>query len=104
MELFTKRLRVIMATVLLIAVAYFSYLLLGPTEEPLSDIPKRDIININTADEEELLKFSGIGEKMAKRIIEYRNENGPFEKIEDIMNVDGIGEVFFENNKKNIAV
>ena len=49
-------------------------------------------VNINTASEEELMLLPGIGEKLAKSIVEYRTENGDFRYVEDIMEVDGIGE------------
>ena len=61
-------------------------------------------VNINTATKEELQKLSGIGESKAEAIIKYREEKGPFEKIEDIKNVSGIGESAFEKIKENITV
>lgn len=61
-------------------------------------------ININTAAEEELQTLSGIGESRAKAIIEYRNQKGKFEKIEDIKNVSGIGDALYEKIKSNITV
>ncbi len=61
-------------------------------------------ININTATEEELQTLSGIGESRAKAIIEYRNQKGKFEKIEDIKNVSGIGDALYEKIKSNITV
>lgn len=60
-------------------------------------------ININTADEVELMMLKGIGEAKAKAIIEYR-EAQSFETIEDIMKVSGIGEKTFENIKDRITV
>ena len=48
-------------------------------------------ININTASKRLLMTLDGIGEKMAERIIDYREENGGFETPEDIMKVSGIG-------------
>ncbi len=61
-------------------------------------------ININTASEEELKNLSGIGEKKAKDIINYREKNGLFKTIEDIMKVNGIGDSFFAQIKENITV
>lgn len=61
-------------------------------------------ININSATLEELLTLSGIGESKAQAIIQYRKENGSFEKIEDIMNVTGIGEALYEKIKNNITI
>ena len=61
-------------------------------------------ININSATLDELTTISGIGESKAKSIIEYRNEFGNFEKIEDIMKVTGIGEALYEKIKNNITI
>jgi competence protein ComEA len=61
-------------------------------------------VNINTATAAELETLSGIGPKTAKTIVEYREANGPFETIEDIMNVPGIGEGTFEKIKDGITV
>lgn len=49
-------------------------------------------VNINTADEEQLMTLSGIGSSKARAIIKYREENGMYSCIEDIMNVPGIKE------------
>ena len=61
-------------------------------------------ISINEADLDLMITLPGIGEEKAKTIIAYRNEHGPFEKIEDIMNVSGIGEKLFEKIKDYITV
>lgn len=61
-------------------------------------------ININTATQEELTSLSGIGEAKAKSIIKYREENGNFKSIEDIMKVSGISENLFAKIKENITV
>lgn len=62
------------------------------------------IININTATLEELQTLSGVGESKAKSIIEYREENGTFNTIEDIKNVSGIGDAMYEKIKDSITV
>ena len=62
------------------------------------------LININTATLEQLQKIPGIGESKAEKIISYRNENGLFKSIEDIMNVSGIGNSIYEKIKDYITV
>lgn len=61
-------------------------------------------ININTADEAQLTTLTGIGATRALAIIAYREENGPFAAIEDIMNVQGIKEGTFAKIKDEIVV
>lgn len=53
--------------------------------------PTDQRININTADENQLQMLPGIGETLARRIVEYRDANGPFTNVTQLMNVDGIG-------------
>ena len=60
-------------------------------------------ININTADLYSLMSLPGIGETYAQRIIDYRTTNGPFKDIEDIKNVEGIGEKRYESIKNLIT-
>jgi len=52
-------------------------------------------VNINTATQEQLETLPGLGAKVAQRIIDYRQKNGNFKKVEDLMNVKGIGEKSF---------
>ena len=61
-------------------------------------------ININTASLSELMTLSGIGERKAQSIITYRNTNGFFKSIEELTNVDGIGNALFESIKEDITV
>ncbi len=63
-----------------------------------------DKININTATVSELMLLDGIGEAMAQRIIDKRDELGEFSAIEDILSVDGIGKNTFEGIKNYITV
>ena len=65
-------------------------------------IENNNLININTATLEILMTIPGIGESKAKTIIEYRNENGNFNSIEDLLNVNGIGEKLYEQIKIHI--
>ena len=62
------------------------------------------IININTANLEELCTLSGIGKVKAQAIIDWRKENGSFANIEDIMKVKGIGTKTLEKNKDRLTV
>ena len=61
-------------------------------------------ININTAKQEELTQITGIGDSTAKKIIEYRTQNGKFKSIEDIKNIPGIGDRKFNAMKEEITV
>jgi len=63
-----------------------------------------DKININQADAKTLTTLKGIGKDRAVKIIEYRETNGPFEKVEDLMKVKGIGKKIFEQNKNVLSV
>lgn len=62
------------------------------------------LVNINTAGVDELIKLYGIGKVKSEAIIAYRNENGSFSSIDEIMNVKGIGEVTFLKIKGFITV
>lgn len=59
-------------------------------------------VNLNTADKEELMTLTGIGETRAEAILTYREENGSFHSPEDIMNVQGIKEGIYEKIKEQI--
>ena len=61
-------------------------------------------MNINTANQNELDSLPGIGPSIAERIIEYRQENGNFSKIEDLQNVKGIGDAKFQDIKEYVTV
>jgi competence protein ComEA len=62
------------------------------------------IVNINTASASEMTTLPGIGAKTAARIVEYRQKNGQFKKVEELMNVRGIGEKNFLKLKPRLAV
>ncbi|PID77150.1 MAG: competence protein ComEA [Deltaproteobacteria bacterium] len=61
-------------------------------------------INLNSADVEALAQLPGIGEKTAQKIVEYRKANGKFKKIEDLLNVKGIGQKKFDKLKSLLSL
>ncbi len=61
-------------------------------------------VNLNTATAAQLDALPGIGKATAERILEYRQKNGAFKKVEDLMNVKGIGEKNFLKIKSMITV
>ena len=62
------------------------------------------VVNINTASPEQLEQLPGVGPKTAARIVEYRQKNGGFKKVEEIMNVRGIGEKAFLKMKNQLTI
>lgn len=61
-------------------------------------------VNINTASKDELMTLSGIGDSRAESIIAYRESNGPFQSVEELMNVEGIKEGVFNKIRDQIAL
>lgn len=72
--------------------------------ETVSTNSKNTLININTASQAELETLPGIGPSIALKIISYRSENGNFKSIDDIKNVNGIGDSKFEGIKNLICI
>jgi competence protein ComEA len=62
------------------------------------------MVNLNTATAADFEGLPGIGAKTAARIIEYRQKNGPFKKVEELMNVRGIGEKNFLKLKPQLTI
>lgn len=74
-------------------------------ETPQEDLtPDFTPLDLNTATAAELTELPGIGEKLAERIVAYREANGPFTSVEEIMEVDGIGEGKFADLEGRITV
>lgn len=72
--------------------------------EPAAKATPAAPVNLNTATQAQLETLPGLGAKVAQRIIEYRQKNGNFKKVEDLMNVKGIGEKSFLKLKPMITV
>ena len=73
-------------------------------EKPARASAAAGTVNLNTATQAQLETLPGIGASAAKRIIEYRQKNGGFKKVEELMNVKGIGEKSFLKLKQHITV
>ena len=73
----------------------------GATPQPAAPGEK---VNINTAGVDELVALPGIGRAYAERIVEYRQKNGPFKNVEDILNVRGIGEKTCERIRDRLTI
>ena len=71
---------------------------------PAAKAAGAELVNLNTATPQQLASLPGIGPKTAERIIEYREKNGSFKKIEELMNVRGVGEKSFLKLKSLITV
>ena len=63
----------------------------------------RDKVNINTADVKTLMTLTGVGRKVAEKIVEYRDNNGPFKKADELRKVDGVGNGVWEKNRERVV-
>jgi competence protein ComEA len=62
------------------------------------------IVDLNAASEQDLAAIPGIGDVMAKRIVDFRKENGPFRQVDDLLKVKGIGEKSLEKLRPYVSV
>lgn len=84
-----------LALTLIVALGLSAHAYAQDTQPAQASRPAAATLNINTATVADLQKLPGIGPATASRIVEYRQKNGPFKKIEELMNVRGIGEKSF---------
>ncbi len=63
-----------------------------------------NLIDINMADIETLVELDGVGQARAQAIIDYREKNGPFSSIDELVSVKGIGESLLEKNRDRLAI
>jgi competence protein ComEA len=76
----------------------------APKTSPKAHVKAEGVINLNTANATDLESLPGIGKSTAQRIVEYRQKSGGFKKIEELMNVKGIGEKSFLKIKSRLTV
>ena len=74
------------------------------TPQPAPAAKAEAVINLNTATAADLESLPGIGKSTAQRILEYRQKSGGFKKVEELMNVKGIGEKSFLKIKNRLTV
>ena len=96
-----NRLALALATLLLVSAGVFPVLAQDKPAKPAAAIAT---VNLNTATSVQLEALPGVGAKAAQRIIEYRQKNGSFKKIEELMNVKGFGEKSFLKLKPYLTV
>lgn len=107
----SKRVMIVVFLVFCVAVVIFNFFDITHDFTSFRQYTQKEIedmdfqyVNINTADLKTLCSLPYIGEAQAKAIIDYREENGDFESIEDIMKVKGIGETIFLKIELNITI
>jgi competence protein ComEA len=96
--------RILMAAIAAIALSAPVLSAQSKTPAPKPTATATAPVNLNTATAEQLATIPGVGPKMAERIIDYRQKNGGFKKVEDLMNVSGVGEKSFLKMKPLITV
>jgi len=96
-----------LARTLIVPVLGLSLSALGATRSAAgtgsTDAAKK-VVNINTATAAELTRLPRVGEKLAQRIVDHRQQHGAFRRPEDLMEVKGVGEKMFQSLKPYVAV
>ncbi|HEX4494492.1 MAG TPA: helix-hairpin-helix domain-containing protein [Thermoanaerobaculia bacterium] len=86
------------------SIAFLLILVSALASLPAMAAETKKVVNINSADASQLALLPRVGPSVADRIVDYRKENGPFKKIEDLMLVQGIGEKTFQLLKPYLAI
>ena len=108
----TERFLLLLAAVFLTALAVLYLLALKPaagsdytvTAQYQLEEPQKELVNVNTAGREELESLSGIGPALAQRIIDHREANGPFQSVDGLLQVSGIGEATLAKFRDHVTV
>jgi competence protein ComEA len=85
-------------------IAFLLVLVSALASLPAMGVEGKKVVNINSADASQLAMLPRVGPSVADRIVDYRKENGPFKKVEDLMLVQGIGEKTFQLLKPYLAI
>jgi len=96
----SKKASVAWALVLVLGLAFAPAMALAQKAKPASG----EKVNLNTATLEQLQTLPGVGPAVAKKIIEHRTKTGKFTKVEEILNIQGIGEKKFQRMKDRLVV
>lgn len=75
-----------------------------PTEAAAAPRAGATLVDINAAGEDQLMGVPGIGPALAKKIVDFRKQNGPFQRVEDLMKVRGVGEKSFQKLRAYLTV
>jgi competence protein ComEA len=95
-----------LALVLVAALVFISSPLAAQraSKPPVAAAVATEVVNLNSATAAQIATLPGIGPKTADLVVQYRVKNGPFKKIEEIMNVRGVGEKSFLKIKDRLTV
>jgi competence protein ComEA len=110
MEIITKGMIMIKVSKIIFICLFFTFSSISSAENTkdnnvaLNTTHALERIDINVADSKVLSLLKGVGMKKAQAIIKYRNENGKFISVNDLLNVNGIGEKIIAQNKTKLTI